>query len=155
MVRAGREEATLCVSWGFIGASSPVATVESARRSPCVKPSPTLRPPGSYCRPASAVELVTSRHRMGLLPKLQMLKDVEAKTTRRGPQGARPARGLPPSTGAPAPHVLRGSPTHRGKRQRTRSYAADLGRPPVPLPLGVGPLPLTFSRASRRVLQAF
>ena len=29
------------------------------------------------------------------------------------------------------------------------------GRPPVPLPLGVGPLPLTFSRASRRVLSAF
>src|SRR5829696_9989912 len=117
MVRAGREEPPSLVSRAFIDNSSPVATVESARRSPCAKPSPALRPPGSYCRPSSAVELVTSRHRMGLLPKLQMLKDVEAKTTRRGPQGARPARGLPPSTGAPAPHVLRGSPVRRGKRQ--------------------------------------
>ena len=115
--------------------------------------SPAMRSPGSSCRASSAVKLVTSYPCMGVcFRNARWLKDVQAKTTRRGPGGARPARSLPPSTGASAPHVLRGSPAHRGKRQRTRSYAADLGPSPGPLPLGVGPLPLTFSR---RVLSAF
>ncbi len=107
---------------------------------------------GFYLGPPSAVKLVTSRPRMGLFPKLQMLKDVQAKTTRRDSKGARPARGLQPSTGAPTPHVLRGSPARRGNAKEPVRVQLIQGRPRS-LPLGVGPL--TFSRASRRVLSAF
>jgi hypothetical protein len=35
-----------CISWGFIGPSSPAASVEGARRSPCNAESCKLRPPG-------------------------------------------------------------------------------------------------------------
>src|SRR5215213_10221706 len=35
-----------CISWGFIGTSSPAASVEGARRSPCNAESCKLRPPG-------------------------------------------------------------------------------------------------------------
>src|SRR5215218_1317064 len=35
-----------CISWGFIGPSSPTASVEGTRRSPCNAESCKLRPPG-------------------------------------------------------------------------------------------------------------
>jgi len=43
------------LSWEFIDGSSPHATVEGARRSPCKAEACTIRPPGSSCGPSSAV----------------------------------------------------------------------------------------------------
>jgi hypothetical protein len=54
--RAGPYGKSSRLSWEFIGGSSPHATLDGARRSPCKAEACTLRPPGSSCGPSSSLQ---------------------------------------------------------------------------------------------------
>jgi hypothetical protein len=66
---------------GFIGASSPRATVEEARRSRCANPRAGLRPPALFLGPSSAVKRVASRRRKTKAAVEALLGSLDHKCT--------------------------------------------------------------------------
>src|SRR5215212_8543762 len=117
------------ISWGFIGPSSPAASVEGARRSPCNAESCNLRPPGysqailaplcsvrTQCRWGSSSRTTLLPYRPALLsstcslPVWRLLHPPQHLTPRAALAPSRPRLSLsssPPNTAWPENPCLR------------------------------------------------